>query len=134
MANGNAAIALIAPARSPKDTPTAATAIETEIGDLVTQAAMLLWQAARKRMAGQETFPTSLQVGERIAKLYALQQLTPGFAAIVAREGRRALRAVLAQNEDLCRRDDLDQTLDEILSWPLGILSRVTESERAFAN
>jgi hypothetical protein len=111
-----------------------------EIGDLIARAAVLTCLALEKYLAGQATYSISLQTGELIARLYFLQQSAPGvFATIVRREGRRALRATLMQDAAaaaalVAEHGDLDPALDEILSWPLDVLARVTEAERAFAN
>ena len=110
---------------------------EIEIGDLIARAAVLICVGMEKYRAGQSTLSISMQVSELIARLYALQA-APDFATTVIREGRRALPRALAQDiaaaVALCPRGDMDPVLDEILSWPLGVLARVTEAERQFAS
>jgi hypothetical protein len=109
---------------------------EIEIGDLIARAAVLMCQAAEKYLAGRATYPTSMQTGELIAQLYFLQQQSPEvFATTVIREGRRAVMAAMAQGAAVVASNgDMDQAVDEVLSWPLDVLARVTESEKAFAN
>ena len=147
MSNGTAALQLLAPdptshaafAEAPAAKPDAVftASQEIEIGDLIAQAAGLMCLAAEKYLAGQSTLSNSMQTGELIAKLYFLQQSAPAdFATIVRREGRRVLMAAMAQNAApvVASNGDMDLAMDEVLSWPLAVLARVTESERAFAN
>ena len=77
----------------------------------------------------------SVQTGELIAAVFLQQSAPEVFAAAADREGRRVLMAAMAQGAAVVASNgDMDQAVDEVLSWPLAVLAKVTESERAFAN
>jgi hypothetical protein len=109
-----------------------ATELELEIGKLVAQAAFAVCMAVEQCREGKSTIMINTRGAEIIARLYALQSAAPNID--FARAGRCELRRILGQNvgvaEALCRQFSLDEVLDTIVSWPLGVLAQVTADEQ----
>jgi hypothetical protein len=144
MANGAHALRLVseppsAPSHAKSTAPQppaapAVTELELEIGALVAQATVQVCLAMEAYKQGRSTLEINGQGAELIAKLYELRQSAPDVDLVAA--GKRALRIILAQNVPaaVLGQYNLDRELNELLSWPLGVLARVTASERARAN
>jgi hypothetical protein len=128
--NGVAAVAF---------TPACANAqaeIERRIGELVAGAASVVCAGLGDWESGIAP-ATQTQAGDLFVELYRLQQTTLGeidFAAVACREGKRVLwerhGAVLQKHYGPAALD----ALDEIVTWPLVVLAKVTAVERARMN
>ena len=98
----------------------------------------MVCQALEAYQAGRSTLAITGQGSELIAKLYELRQSAPDldFEAVARREGKRVLRQTLARNPDAAvfSADQIEASLTEIVSWPLGALAHITQIERALAN
>jgi hypothetical protein len=110
--------------------------IERRIGELVADAAGVVCAGLGDWESGIAP-ATQTQAGELFVTLFRLQQETLGeidFAAVARREGKRILwerhGSVLQQHYGPTALD----ALDEIVSWPLVVLAKVTAVERARMN
>jgi hypothetical protein len=125
-ANGAATLRLAAPTPAPTNDETSD--LRAAIGEAMAAAATVLCQGVVE-LAGRGLRPeTKMLGGERLARLYWLQQSAPAgfnFAAAVRTEGRRALREI--HGEDLL-------VLDILIDGALEILAKGTAFERAMSH
>jgi hypothetical protein len=117
-------------AEAPVDKPSE---LEITIGKTVAQAALSVCMALEQYQEGRSTLATNSRGAELISHLYKLRQSAPNID--FAHAGRCELRRVLGQNigvaEAFCRQCSLDEVLNTIVSWPLGVLAQVTADEQA---
>jgi hypothetical protein len=135
MANG-AAVALL-----PSAAPTSAAAgkpIETEIGAATASAVTGLCFAVAESQNGGLRSATRTENGERIAKMFELQEATLGkldFAATAREQGKIVLRQYLG--DDFYRQYSLEQgdaAIDMFIDETLAVLRKVTATMRAWAH
>ena len=137
MANGTAALALLTFASAPADA-TGKEPIEREIGEAVASAATGLCYALQEYQNGGLTSTTKMTKGERIARIYHLQQAHAGkldFPTVARAEGARVLRTYF--DADFYRRYGPgagEWTINMIIDEVLAVVGRVTAHERAFAH
>jgi hypothetical protein len=107
--------------------------IETAIGEAVADTAAVISESAFID-GGILTPERRERSGDLFVRLFQLQQSHP--AVDFALAGKKALRRRLGTKLASCGRDDaeLDAALSEVVSWPLGILRKITALERAWAN
>jgi hypothetical protein len=134
MPTNSSAVAREAPVNriieAPADKPVSE--LELEIGRMVAQAAILVCAAVEEYREGRSTLAINTQAATLTAKLYELRQAAPDID--LARAGKRELRRILGPNigvaEACCRQRSLDEVLETIVSWPLGVLAQVTADEQ----
>jgi hypothetical protein len=135
MANG-AVVARLVPPAAPADAT--GKPIEAEIGEAVASAATGLCYAVHEhQQLGALTNTTRTTNGERIARIYHLQQAHEGkidFAAVARAEGTRVLRSCLDADFYRTHAGAGDWTINMIVDEVLAIVGRVTAFERAMAN
>jgi hypothetical protein len=117
----------------------AATEVETAIGAATAAAVTGFSQAMMEYQNGGLAPATRLANGERIARMYELQQVYAGEVAfeVVARaEARVVLRQYLAADGFYGRHttEQGDAVCNELISHVLEIVGRVTDFERRLAN
>jgi hypothetical protein len=136
MANGCSALPL-APADVTVDEP--GISLEAAIGEATASAVTALCQGWMEFESGERlSAATRAAGGERIAKLYMLQQQAGpnlDFAATARREGARVLRQYFTSDFYLKHGPGAGETtIDAYLDGVLEILAKVVAFERAMAN
>jgi hypothetical protein len=139
MANGVAALHLVPAPESKGEPPsTPGAGIEVEIGEAVASAATGLCFAVQEhKQLGALTRTTKMTNGERIARIYHLQQAHADkldFAAVARAEGARALRTYFDADFYRTHADAGEWTINVVIDEVLAIVARVTAVERAWAN
>jgi hypothetical protein len=118
---------------------TAATEIEATIGQAMAAAVTGLGFALAEYQNGGLTNKTRTANGERVARLYELQQSTLGqidFGLVAREQGRIALRQYLDAAGFYQRHgaEQGDAMLDMFIADVLGVVAKVTDFERRLAN
>jgi hypothetical protein len=139
MPNGAAALHLVPAPESKGEPPSAPGAgIEVEIGIAMANAACGLCFAVQEhQQLGALTSTTRTTNGERIARIYHLQQAHADkldFPAVARAEGARVLRTHLDADFYRTHTGAGEWTINMIVDEVLAIVGRVTAVERAMAN
>jgi hypothetical protein len=139
MANGAAVTPPFAPRSAPADAASKpGEPIENTIGAATAAAACALAQALTEHQNGQVRPETRLAEGERIAKMFELQEATLGaidFPAVAREHGRRTLRTYFDADFYRCHgRGASEVAMSVLIDVALEVLSKVTAHERARAN
>jgi hypothetical protein len=141
----NGATVALPPDLQPIQAPAKADArlaeLEQRIGMVVADAALAVCVGRSEWENGGLAPATKTAAGDLFVESFKLQETTLGeldFDVVAHREGLRNLRmrygAVLAEHYGDFPASALDRTLNQILSWPLSVLARVTAVERALAH
>jgi hypothetical protein len=123
------------PADLPSPIKTAVpTAVEQRIGDMLADAAISVCTGMMDGLAYGHLSPsTRARAGDVFVRMYELQEEVArdgiDFAAVARVEGRRVLIGRLMADDDTMPDG---AALDEILSWPLGILADITAKEAEY--
>jgi hypothetical protein len=139
MANGNAALLLLAPESTPAGVTTGKpNEVERSIGQATAAATTALCQAMQEYQNGGLRPETRLASGTRVAALYQLQQAHAGaldFAATVRREGKRVLRQYFDGDfHQHYSAEQGDAVLDLFIDEVLAVVAKVASFERAWVN
>jgi hypothetical protein len=135
MTNGAAVTLPFAPGSAPAPADAAdkpGEPIENTIGTATASAACALAQALTEHQNGKLRPETRLAGGERIAKMFELQEATLGeidFPAVAREHGRRALRTYFDASQGAS-----ETAMNLLIDGALEVLSKVTAHERARAN